>query len=917
MRTSRLSRVVVHCLLVVVSVRAFAAPPEQQVESAIDKAVKYLLEQNQNGSWEQVASPSGQDHEANGRQWGGRTSLVTYALLASGQSDQESHVKQAIEFLKKAELQGTYALGLRCQVWYYLPNNPETHALVTKDAQALQACMRTKGKAYGLFRYWKGSGAEDYCHSCSNYGVLGLWACAQQNYEISPRHWTAFEDAWRAHQRPEGGWSYRNDDKSEWASKQTVSMTAAGVATLFITQDYAHAMEGIGCVGNPWDANIHRGMQWITQNFDTFEQNRAFYALYNVERVGVASGLKFFGDVDWYDRGAKWLLAHQGGNGAWGDGVVDTSFALLFLVRGRAPLVMSKLDYTPEDLLGKNPRNIPAVWNQRSRDCANISRWIGRTIEKDLNWQIVHLKAPLEDLHDAPILYISGSKELTLGKEDREKLKAWVLQGGVILGNADCGKAGFADSFTKIGEELFAPYKFRELPADHIIFKDEAFKRINWKNPPQLLGLSNGAREFMLIFPTADPARYWQQQSFLGPEREPLAQLMGNIFLYAVDKQNLRHRGEPFFIQKKPDVKPVRTIKVARIQHDGNWDPEPYGWQRLASLMHNTYASPVEITVLKLGDNKLTKDFQAAHLTGTEAFTLSPLSRVELRKWLEAGGTLIVDACGGNKEFALAAENEIHDLYPAAKLDMLKSESPVFNPANPPIAEVAYRSYFIRNYSRMKTPRLKGMDVNKRTAIIFSAEDLSTGLTGQPIDGILGYVPASASQLMSYALLYAAGVRPPPAPEAPKPEAFNLAEALEKFAPGWTGTGCFKLNDPGFKEQLAGRENAIVTTALDAKNTVILSKQQGVPPGRITTLNLVVGHPDKGSWDLSVRADDQEIYKAPVNRETSLNGWREISVDLSSFAGKEIKLELVQIPSPGAADKSAWWGLIKIQAKKE
>ncbi|MGA2501402.1 MAG: DUF4159 domain-containing protein [Tepidisphaeraceae bacterium] len=917
MRTCSFSRVVVHCLLVVAATCAVAAPPEQQVESAIDRGVKWLLEQNKTGSWEEVATPSGADYEPNGRQWGGRTGLATYALLAAGQSDQEPRVKQAIEFLKKAELQGTYALGLRCQVWYFLPNNPETRALVTKDAQALQACIRIKGKAHGLFRYWKGSGDDDYCHSCSNYGVLGLWACAQQNYEISPQQWSSFEDAWRHHQRDEGGWSYRNDDPSEGASKQTMSMTAAGVATLFITQDYVHAMEGIGCVGNPWDPHIHHGIQWISQNFDKFEEQWPFYALYNVERVGVASGMKFFGTVDWYDRGAKWILARQDGSGSWSNSVIDTSFALLFLVRGRSPLVMSKLDYTPEDFMGKNPRNIPAVWNQRSRDCANISRWIGRTIEKDLNWQIVHLKAPLEDLHDAPILYIAGSKELTFVKEDREKLKAWVLQGGLIVGNADCGKAGFADSFKKIGEELFAPCKFRELPADHLIFKDEAFKRVNWKNPPQLLGISNGAREFMVLFPTADPARYWQQQSFLGPEREPLAQLMGNIFLYSVDKQNLQHRGEPFLIQKKPDVKPVRTIKVARIQYDGNWDPEPYGWQRLAALMHNTCASLVEVTALKLGDNKLTKDFQAAHLTGTEAFTLSPLSRVELRKWLEAGGTLIVDACGGSKEFAQAAEAEIHDLYPAARLDILKSDSLVYNPVQPGIAEVGYRAFFIRNYARMKTPRLRGMDVNKRTAIIFSAEDLSTGLVGQPVDGILGYVPASASQLMSYALLYAAGVRPPPPPEAPKPEAFNLAEALEKFAPGWTGTGCFKLNDPGFKEQLGGRENVLVTTALDARNTVVLGKQQGVPPGRVTTLNLVVGHPEKGSWDLTVRADGQEIYKAPINRETTLNGWREISVDLSSFAGKEIKLELVQIPSPGAADKSAWWGLVKIQAKKE
>ena len=47
-----------------------------------------------------------------------------------------------------------------------------------------------------------------------------------------------------------------------------------------------------------------------------------------------------------------------------------------------------------------------ANWNQRPRDLANLSRYIGKQTERELNWQIVNLKAPVEELHDAPILYI-------------------------------------------------------------------------------------------------------------------------------------------------------------------------------------------------------------------------------------------------------------------------------------------------------------------------------------------------------------------------------------------------------------------------------------------------------------------------------------------------------------------------------
>ena len=50
--------------------------------------------------------------------------------------------------------------------------------------------------------------------------------------------------------------------------------------------------------------------------------------------------------------------------------VVNTSFAILFLAQGRAPIVMNKLEY---DIAGKDGN-----WNQRPRDVANVTRWIGK-----------------------------------------------------------------------------------------------------------------------------------------------------------------------------------------------------------------------------------------------------------------------------------------------------------------------------------------------------------------------------------------------------------------------------------------------------------------------------------------------------------------------------------------------------------
>jgi hypothetical protein len=65
--------------------------------------------------------------------------------------------------------------------------------------------------------------------------------------------------------------------------------------------------------------------------------NRDFYFLWSLERVGVVFGLEKIGGIDWYQLGADELVAAQRANGSWGKGagggVVDTSFAVLFLSR--------------------------------------------------------------------------------------------------------------------------------------------------------------------------------------------------------------------------------------------------------------------------------------------------------------------------------------------------------------------------------------------------------------------------------------------------------------------------------------------------------------------------------------------------------------------------------------------------------
>ena len=730
------------------------------IDQALKRAKVHLYSQQKNGNWDLPARAKPPVPNAKGEidvmdlqnstQWGGVTALATYALLAADESDQEPRVRAAVEWLKKADINGTYGLAVRALVWNAMPTNKQKEYLqyAKKDRDLLFACKRD-GEYSGRFRY--SANDTGYDHSAGQFAVLGVWACNQVGAEINNTFWKEVEAAWIKDQDPSGAWNYGDDFTPR--PPVTASMTAAGVATLYITNDMLHGDRGLDCKGNIPHKQIDAGIKWINDHYDrVFTGDWPFYTLYGVERIGLASGYKYLGSVDWYKHGARRIVATQLADGSWGRGVADTSFAMLFLARGRNPVVMNKLQYDI-DTHGDKPKE--ANWNQRPRDAANFPKWLSRQLECDLNWQIVNLNNPVEDLHDAPILYIAGNQPLSFTPVQEEKLRLFVQQGGLIVGNADCAQPSISNTFKKLGVKLFPPYEFRELPANHLIF-NTLFDRKKWKGPVNVQGLSNGARELMLLIPTGDPARFWQTGAYLG--RESGHELMANILMYVTEKKDLRFKGDSWIVSPNPAISPTQTIKLARLEYPGNWNPEPGGWTRLAAILQNESQIALSVATVKLGEGTLAQGgYKIAHLTGTARFKLTDPQRAELKSFIQTGGTLLIDAAGGNGDAATSLESEIAAIAPA-KLDILKPDHTLYSRLGIPPDSIIFRPYAVKQHlGQTKGPRLRAATINNRPAIIYSPEDLSVGLVGQPIDGIPGYTPASVTALMKSVILYAAG----------------------------------------------------------------------------------------------------------------------------------------------------------------
>jgi hypothetical protein len=741
-----------------------AATPEQ-VDHALAKAKSFLYSQMKNGNWETVQKrdPKGERWQVAGGQWGGLTSICVYALLAAGEDPQDPKLAPSIAWLKKAEIIGTYALAMRCQVWSLLPHTPEIRSLAKLDRDRIQGgyCEVLRKRGTFLYTYLSTKHEQDLIdHSVSQFGVLSMWACARMGIEMPANYWQDQDIRWSHDQQPDGGWFY--SDKAGGADHpgEQASMTAAGVATLFITQDYVHQKDGIHCAGNLKNDNIDKGLKWMADHTaDWAPANAGYggfslpgYTLYGVERIGVASGLKYFGTVDWYQFGADWCVSHQDQNsGSWGGNYPNTALCMLFLARGRAPVLINKIEYN-DAADGK-----PGPWNQRPRDVANFVRWMSEQTERDINWQVSNLEVPEDELHDAPFLYLSGNKELNLKPEQVDKLRAFINHGGMILFNADCQPetpGPFAASVIKLGKQMFPDYEFRNLPESHPLFSDQQYPPAHWKTKVTLRGLSNGVRELMLLMP-GDPAKNWQLQETNGTGKEESYQATDDIILYGTDKTNLLVKGQSFLIKPDPKITAANTVKIARLKYTGNWDPEPGGWDRLSALLHNNAKMDVATETVELTDKPIT-GFTIAHLTGTSGFNLSTVQLQSLKNFVQAGGTLIVDCAGGSSEFATSAEAMLNKLFPGGLKDPLPATDPIYT-AGFPKTEIRYRHYARVVLGNVRSPQIKGIHRGLRVGVYYSRYDLSAGLVGEPVDGIVGYDPDTASTIMSGIILQTAG----------------------------------------------------------------------------------------------------------------------------------------------------------------
>jgi hypothetical protein len=95
----------------------------------------------------------------------------------------------------------------------------------------------------------------------------------------------------------------------------------------------------------------------------------------------------------------------------------------------------------------------------------------------------------------------------------------------------------------------------------------------------------------------------------------------------------------------------------------------------------------------------------------------------------------------------------LKDTHPLPDPELPLFDQTITEPPPPPppgpdkLIEIEFRRFARNANKNLIGLELRGLRVGQRWAVIFSPHDLSVGMVGHSVDGIMGYTPATATEI--------------------------------------------------------------------------------------------------------------------------------------------------------------------------
>ena len=342
------------------------------------------------------------------------------------------------------------------------------------------------------------------------------------------------------------------------------------------------------------------------------------------------------------------------------------------------------------------------------------------------------------DPRELPALLLAGHNKFELSDEVRQKLARYVMDGGTIIGDACCGWNDFTESFRREIDLIFPGRPLRKMLPEEPIYAsyyklgDLTYKKgdgSTFVEPPCLEGIDFGCRTGV-IFSPRDLTCGWDGHEHPRGTRvliNEARQVGANLITYILGTFQLGRFLSTSKVYHEAAAPSRDDLVFAQLIHDGDWDPDPSAVHNL--LKHVRDNSTMEVKFkrenVRLTDPRVA-EYPLLYATGHRGFAWSADEATALRRYLDAGGLLLADACCGRMAFDIAFRREIAKVLPEHPLERLPADHPVYH-CHYDIEQVAYTPRVHEDFGRLTAPELEGITVNGRLAVVYSRFDLGNG----------------------------------------------------------------------------------------------------------------------------------------------------------------------------------------------
>ena len=693
-------------------------------------------------------------------------------LAYSGMDTADARLQKALDRVLKAEVSKNYVLGLRvlalARLHDRLPARYQrlARAVMAQDVAALAENQNSRG----LWSTERARRDSDMSDTAMAIAALGESAGIMRPKEGNL--WKQSLSALMEHQREDGQWDYLQMTFGRFGGFDFGSTTVNGVAGLLALRTVVFRGGGCPCrdgksaaAGEEVTRSIDRGLDRMSGDADPGRMNRrgllatewAFFSA----RCGVLSGYRSFGSGAWYPQLAATVIGRQGEDGGWGD-TVRTGLSLAALNTGREPIFINKLRLPGQP------------WHRHPDDAAGLVGYVSSQKKELLRWQIVDLDAKIENLHEAPLAYLSVESAPTLTDAQRKTLRKFTDTGGTILVEASCGDKDAAEWCEKLCADLWPEWPPEVLPREHALWS--ADQRLGARHPV-LKGVDDGLRTCVLVS-QRDLSCLWA----LGDTRtnRDAFRLGLNLLAYTTDRGVLRSKwqsakvAEDRYAGQQLKRGKRDRITIARIQHGGDWNVgrNYRPWDRLvATTLGKAGVTVTETDPIEPG-RSVPETVTLLYLTGRRACDIDESGAAWLTKSVDGGPFLLVEAALGDKRF----NNAVRKVLASAGLELrlLGADAPpltgrLFEATGFKLNQVSYSTSLEAERAGKAMASLPdggawpegvavvlyGIYSGNKLVGVYSPFDVVFSQTGYRAFGTLGYSAADARAVAANLLLLA------------------------------------------------------------------------------------------------------------------------------------------------------------------